>query len=219
MIVLSFPDVHGDWKTADQARDALGRADLVLLPGDVTNFGRADAAAEVLDAFGRHVPRILAVPGNCDYPEVGEVLSERGMNLEDGPVTVDGVAFVGVGASLPCPGLTPNEAPETRFAQALSEAAARLDGTAPFVLVVHQPPYGVRTDLVAAGAHVGSRSIRTFIEEKKPIAVFSGHIHEAVGVGHIGSVPVANPGPPRTGKYAFAEIREGVDTLEIRSFR
>jgi len=62
-------------------------------------------------------------------------------------------------------------------------------------------------------SHIGSRSIRRFVEEKKPLAVFCGHVHESSGIDLIGETLVANPGPAKKGNYALAEIN---DTIEVK---
>ena len=87
------------------------------------------------------------------------------------------------------------------------------------VLITHQPPRETRNDL-ARGGHVGSHSIRCFIEQHQPLICFTGHIHEGVGVDTIGETKIVNPGPLRHGGYAVAEITGGqVGALEIRNVR
>lgn len=76
----------------------------------------------------------------------------------------------------------------------------------PFVFVSHSPPHGTDLDLIGDGvSHVGSRSIRQFIErwsaEGSLIASFHGHIHESADVSGkncwmAGDTPCYNPGQP-----------------------
>jgi len=53
----------------------------------------------------------------------------------------------------------------------------------PFILVAHSPPYNTPLDVLGNGVHVGSRSIRQFIEtwsEKGQLLIaLHGHIHES----------------------------------------
>jgi len=84
------------------------------------------------------------------------------------------------------------------IAQALEELAA-LAPPAETVYVLHSPPRGTRCDMIGAGAHVGSRAIRAFIERHQPPLVLSGHIHESPRVSssyrdEIGRAVVVNPG-------------------------
>lgn len=76
----------------------------------------------------------------------------------------------------------------------------------PFVFVSHSPPYGTDLDLLGDGvSHVGSRSIRQFIEmwveKERLIASYHGHIHESPEVSGkscwmAGDTPCYNPGQP-----------------------
>jgi len=63
---------------------------------------------------------------------------------------------------------------------------------------------------------VGSVAVRLFIEKYQPKICFTGHIHESVGVDKIGDTHIINPGMLNRGCFAYAEIGENVDTLEIR---
>lgn len=216
MIVVALSDIHGrTGRLADIAGD-LSAADVVLLTGDLTHFGHRDDAARVVDAVRRHNPRILAVPGNCDYPDVAAFLAQEGIGLHARQVVMDGVAFLGVGGSLPCPGRTPNEFTEEELGAFLEDAALELSRDLPWVLVSHQPPRDTIVDHARGGLHVGSTAVRDFIAQFEPVACFSGHIHEAAGTDAIGPTTLVNCGPLHVGRYAYAEITGGLDVLEIR---
>ncbi|MBS3113633.1 metallophosphoesterase [Candidatus Woesearchaeota archaeon] len=45
--------------------------------------------------------------------------------------------------------------------------------------VIHAPPFNTKLDIITTGAHVGSKSIREFIEKEKPLLTLHGHIHES----------------------------------------
>jgi uncharacterized protein len=67
------------------------------------------------------------------------------------------------------------------------------------IFVLHSPPRDTRCDMTAAGQHVGSRAIRSFIERQGPPLVLGGHIHESPRVStsyrdEIGRTVVVNPG-------------------------
>ena len=86
----------------------------------------------------------------------------------------------------------------------------------PLVLVTHQPPYGTLADVAGGFRHVGSESIRAFIEKNKPAVCFCGHIHEAQSVDHIDGTTIINPGPLRKGGYAYVEINGTAVIAAIR---
>ena len=220
MIILALADIHGDASKIPRVFEEVKEADVVLLLGDITHFGREEDAGRIVEPILERAPRLLAVPGNCDYPEVADHLERQKLSIHRRCEVLGGTGFLGVGGSLPCPGRTPNEATEAEFAQALGDAVSAFPCGMPMVLVTHQPPWGTKNDLVSIGRHVGSRSIRGFVEQYQPLICFTGHIHEGVGIDTIGETRVVNPGPLRHGQYAFAEITGGqVKTLEIRNTR
>ncbi len=82
MFVVALADVHGDTRRLADAAEDLAAADLVLLAGDLTRFGHRADAARVVEAVREANPNVLAVPGNCDYPDVAAYLAEEGISLE-----------------------------------------------------------------------------------------------------------------------------------------
>jgi len=76
------------------------------------------------------------------------------------------------------------------------------------VLVSHMPPANTSVDVTYSGRHIGSSSIREFIERVRPILVLCGHVHEAPGIDRIGETIIVNPGPARDGRCAIANLDE-----------
>jgi uncharacterized protein len=212
-----MPDIHGDIDKLERMAELMDAVDLVLLVGDLTNFGRAAEAAAVVERVARSNQNILAVPGNCDYPEVERYLSERGMNLDGRHRMIGGVVFAGLGASLYSPSRgTPNEVSDEVLAERLEQIAAALPIDRRLVLVSHQPPLQTVNDRVREGLHVGSASVRRFIETQRPLVCFTGHIHEGIGQDMIGDTAVVNPGPFYQGRFATARVGATVDAIELR---
>jgi Icc-related predicted phosphoesterase len=216
MRIVCVADLHGRVDRIDIAEGDIARADLILLSGDITNFGRSTEANTMLDVVMGYGVEVLAVPGNCDYPEVEAVLDERGINLDGRGKQIDGITFIGLGGSLPGPGSTPNEYSEAQLAERLQRASRDLDLELPSVLLSHQPPRDTVADRVRPGVNVGSRSVRRFVEANGPLVCFTGHIHEGIGVDRIGSTQIVNPGPLGDSRYAYVEIDGSVKVLEIR---
>ena len=69
------------------------------------------------------------------------------------------------------------------------------------IMVPHMPPKDTKLDIIAAGAHVGSQSVRDFILKHKPDIVLSGHIHEARGTEKIEDTTICNAGMFCEGGY------------------
>jgi Icc-related predicted phosphoesterase len=217
MIVVALSDIHDNFKRLGAIAHDLHVANVVLLVGDLTNFGRRTEASRVVRAVREYTKgRVLAVPGNCDHPEVDAYLTAERMNLHRKCVMVGGVAFLGVGGSLPCPNKTLTEFSETELAEFLKEASSDLDASVPVILVSHQPPYRTINDFARSGQHVGSMSVRSFMTQVQPMLCFTGHIHEGRGIDTIGKTRVINPGPFREGGYGYAEVSHQVEVVEIR---
>lgn len=216
MKIVALTDIHGRVQAADLIADDLKSADLVILPGDLTTFGKREEATQIVDAVRKHNANVLAVMGNCDYPEVEQYLTDEGLCIHRSHRRVNGVVFAGLGGSLKCPIPTLNEWTEEQVAEHLEAAVKGAPADVPLVLVSHQPARNTITDLAANGGHVGSTAVRDFIERHKPILCLSGHIHEAQGTDSIGPTTLVNPGPFMEGRYVVVEIDGDACRVEIR---
>ncbi|HID32781.1 MAG TPA: hypothetical protein EYP24_05335 [bacterium (Candidatus Stahlbacteria)] len=186
MKVLALTDNHGRRITIEE-----GELDLIVISGDITQFGGYDEAREVIEPIVRLGIRLLAVPGNCDYPGVGKYLDEIRANCDGRIISVDNLTFAGLGGSNPTPCNTPNEFPE----EDLTDKLTRFSNRDISVLITHPPPFNTLVDRTASGGHAGSKAVRNFIESAKPNLVLCGHIHEAGGEDWIGLTRIINPGP------------------------
>lgn len=218
MIIVNIVDIHGNIKPVGKIGDVISSADLIIIAGDLTQFGGEKDAEEVIGAVEKYNTSILAVTGNCDKKEVDGYLDSRKMNIHGRSVNIDGLSFMGAGGSLPCPSPTPNVYTEEDYVGIFEESVEGSDDGLPAILVSHQPPYGTLNDRVSNGTHVGSRTVREFIERHKPLVCFTGHIHEAPGIDTLGSTKVVNPGPLGTRSYAYLDVTDRIKALEIRKF-
>ncbi|TNF76134.1 MAG: hypothetical protein EP299_05630 [Acidobacteria bacterium] len=213
--VLGLVDIH--WSGHGEPRlPELSGIDLVLLGGDLTHFAGIEVARKLVEEIQQAGPRVLAVCGNCDQPEIEGYLEEIGIALDRRAQVIAGTIFVGLSAGLPFGGC-PYERTEKEFAAAGAEAKAAADEiftSGPTVLLSHQPPYGTKCDRVLKIRHVGSRAIRELVEEWQPDLVLCGHIHESAGDDRIGDTRVINPGPWRRGHSLRFDIT--TDGIEIR---
>jgi hypothetical protein len=207
MILIALTDIHAHTNAIRKLAFQLQSADLVLLCGDITHFGHKREIAHILQLVRTHNPAIYAVTGNCDYPDTEKYLSEENLSLNAITREYQGYTFAGLSGSLPCPGKTPHEYTEEEYKAILG--GINVPAGKPLLMVSHQPPYGTVNDEVTPGLHVGSKAVRSFIEKHQPLICFTGHIHEGIGIGHIGNTAVVNPGPAGTGGYVYAEITDG----------
>ncbi len=212
--ILHFTDIHGAGFLFKEIPEVLSKADLVIISGDITHFGKQKDAQEIIDLVTKYNSKILALAGNCDYPVVENYLQEAKIGIHRKTVKFDKYTLAGISGSLPCPGTTPYEYNEMKVASWLDELIKQIKDDEPFIFVTHQPPADTHNDEVKKDMHVGSQAIRQFIEDTSPILCLTGHIHEGVGVDKIKDCPIINPGPFRTGKYAQIVIT-GESLMEI----
>jgi len=193
MKIVAFGDIHMDYAILDRI-PRLSEADLVIITGDLTNFGGRHEAAIVLDAVRRINPTVLALLGNLDRPSVDAYLDEAGINLHGRGVVRGELGIFGVGGSNPTPFNTPTEYPEEELARLVRQGYGQVVSAPVKVLVSHPPPHGTATDRLRNGAHVGSTAIREFIEAEQPHFCLTGHIHESREVDTLGDTLILNPG-------------------------
>jgi len=215
MRIVSFGDIHMSLRTIERLAPHLEAADLVILSGDLTNFGGSADAAAVLAATRRHARDVLAVCGNLDQPEVIDFLREQGVSLHGESRRYDDVAIFGCGGSNATPFRTPTELSEEEIGALLNAAHAPVADTPRRLMVCHTPPVHTKTDRILSGAHVGSPVVRAFIETHQPDACITGHIHESAGVDTIGRTVVVNAGAFRDGGYIVVDSTPTGLTAEL----
>ncbi|MGH7836474.1 MAG: metallophosphoesterase family protein [Candidatus Binataceae bacterium] len=214
MKIVSFGDVHMATRNLQRMDAVMRDTDLVIVSGDLTNFGGADDARKVIDEVRRVCPQVLAVPGNLDQREVFPWLETERIALHGRGVIAGGVAIFGCGGSNLTPFGTPSEFSEAEIYDALHRGYAEVRDQRPLLMICHTPPAETKCDRITGGQAVGSPAVRRFIEEVRPDACVSGHIHESAGVDTIGPTTILNAGPFKGGGYVVV-ISDGA-RLEAR---
>lgn len=211
MYWIGVGDIHeqpGNLGRIPGIRGAAG----VLVSGDLTNRGTAEAAREVLEQLRQHNKNIHAVIGNMDTEAVHDYLVSESANLHMNDLRLfdnPRIGAIGVGYSTPTPFATPSEVPDEQIATWL-EQAWELSMPYDYVVgVIHNPPLDSTTDNLGDGTHVGSEAVREFIEKHNPVVVLTGHIHEAKSLDVIGSTTVINTGMLAHGGYAKIRVEGG----------
>ena len=204
MKLLALSDLHADEDLLDRLRNVAARSkyDAVLFCGDITNRGPVSYAQEAISLF----PKAYAVHGNMDTPDVVAKLSEMGVNVHGKKVKMGEWNLVGLGGSNPTPFSTPSEISEEEIASTLARA-----GVDQFSIILsHPPPYGV-FDEVGNGVHVGSKSVRKMVEDKRPILLICGHVHEHEGREILGETLIVKLAPAEKLRAAEIEIKDSID--------
>ena len=209
MKIVSFGDVHMATRNLERMGEVMRDCDLVIVSGDLTNFGGPDDARKVLTDVRRACSAVLAVPGNLDRLEVIPFLEEDGVALHGKGLTIGGIGIFGCGGSNITPFGTPMELSEDEIYATLRAGYEAVREVRPLLMICHTPPYDTKCDRIMSGKPVGSTAARRFIEEVKPEVCISGHIHESAGVDTIGPTKILNAGPFKGGGYIVVHAEGG----------
>jgi Icc-related predicted phosphoesterase len=236
--IAAAGDVHfsGD-ADRERARAAFasiaGRADLVLLAGDLTTHGEPEQAAVLAEAVGEVDVPVVAVLGNHDWHanradavetvlrDAGIVVLDRSHHVLEICDTEVGIAggkgFVGgfAGSHLPDfgePLLRAVYAEGMREVEAL-DAGLREIALCPFrIVLLHYSPTtqtleGERRDI---WTFLGTDRLAGPILEHNPNVVLHGHAHAGTFEGRVGEVPVYNVSVPVMGEDFWVFEMTGV---------
>jgi Icc-related predicted phosphoesterase len=213
--MIAFGDIHMHTGNAARIKD-ITAADLVIITGDITNYGSSRDAETVLNQLRAINRSILGVAGNLDQPDVARYLEKMAISLHGSGRIIEGLGIMGLGGSNYTPFNTPYEFSEQELAGFLAAGFARVKDAENFILVSHPPPVQTKTDRLTNGNHVGSRAVRSFIEEKQPLLCLTGHIHESRGLDHIGRTLILNPGMLKDGGYIEVRYENGELAAELQ---
>lgn len=217
MRIIAFGDVHMAAQRCVHI-PGVSEADLLIANGDLTNYGRRAEAKIVLDQLLAINPHLLAQIGNLDNFEINDYLEQLDLNLHgQARLLHSRVCLIGLGGSNVTPFGTPSEFHEDELSEMLMQAysqgtdfihlaAPKGGANIPLVLVSHTPPYGTAVDTIHGGRHVGSTSVRKFIETYQPDICVTGHIHEARGEDRIGKTHILNPGMLQHGGWVDIQL-------------
>ncbi len=216
MKIISFGDIHEDLSNLKPLKNELKNADLVIVTGDLTNFNGCKEAERVIEEIMKYNENVLAQLGNLDQPEVNDYLTDRGINLHRNGFIRDDIGIFGVGGSNPTPFNTPTEFSEDEIETFLLDGIDKVKSATFKIMVPHMPPKETKLDIISAGVHVGSQSVRNFILKHKPDIALSGHIHEARGSDTIGNTLAFNAGMFRDGGYVVITKQAGELSAELK---
>ncbi|MBI9111094.1 metallophosphoesterase [Maridesulfovibrio ferrireducens] len=182
----------------------------IIVTGDITNHSPLGAMEKFWETISDKNPNILAQAGNMDRNNVTEFLKNKNANIHlEFRELAKGIKIMGVGFSIPTPFGTPSEVSEKQLGQWLEETYEKIGDYDQLILAVHDSPYNTKLDMLSNGQHVGSHSVRAFIEKVQPDIVVSGHIHESKGEDVIGKSRIFNPGMASGGGYVLITLKNG----------
>ena len=199
MKILAVADIHGAQYRLNLVLKNIERfsPDLLIICGDITQFGPRELAKNFLD----QIPiETLAITGNIDTPDVSEGIDDsKATRIEMKRVVKNGIPFVGISGDI------------SKQFETIDEKKL-IDETC--VIVSHVPPFGAQ-DKIFLGMHAGSKNLKEIVEKYKPRLLLCGHIHENPGIAKIGKTTVVNCSMGKRGEGATIEINEKISVKMI----
>ena len=205
MRIAALADLHFTPQNYDRIREQMNRvrdeADVLVLAGDLTNYGKPAEMDSLMDALMRVRIPIVAVLGYHDYEsncaaELMRIMTERGIKLLDGTAYErDGVGFAGTKGFLGGFGrgmLTAFGEPEVKaFVQASIDESLKLERalsqlrTRKRVVVIHYAPIGdtVKGEPVEIYPFLGNSRLMEVIDRHGADLVLHGHAHSGSSDG------------------------------------
>ncbi|HVR41829.1 MAG TPA: metallophosphoesterase [Thermoanaerobaculia bacterium] len=191
-------------------------ADVLLLAGDLTNYGTAEEFEILIRELESAAPaRVIAVLGNHDYEtgnqELGRgMLEQAGVTVLDGEsVEIEGVGFAGVKGFVGGFGrreLTPwGESSLKKIVQEAIDESLKLESalsrlrTSHRVVLLHYAPIQatIAGEPLEIAPFLGSSRLEEPIDRYRATVVFHGHAHHGSLEGRTrGNVPVYNVALP-----------------------
>jgi Icc-related predicted phosphoesterase len=218
--VAAIGDLNCPRTSPDELRQLFhglaNEADVLLLCGDLTDYGKPDEARVLMDQLASVKPLpVLAVLGNHEFEcgkqdEIVRILSDGGVTVLDGTAAeVWGIGFAGVKGF--CGGfgaraLQPwGEAVLKQFARESVEETVKLESalaklrTPTKVVLMHYAPIvdTVRGEPAEIFAFLGSSRLEEPVNRYEVTALFHGHAHNGSPEGRtLAGTPVYNVALP-----------------------
>jgi Icc-related predicted phosphoesterase len=215
MRIAATADLHFSPQRQGVLHEQLGRvrdeADLLILAGDLTNFGQPSEMEPLLNALVRVRVPIVAVLGNHDYEsgheqDLMKMMSAEGVKVLDGSAYErDGVGFAGTKGFVGGFGrgvLTAFGEPEVKaFVRASIDEALKLERalaqlrTPKRVVVLHYSPIAatVQGEAPEIFPYLGTSRLAEVVDRHGADLVVHGHAHHGTPDGRTtGGIPVHN---------------------------
>lgn len=215
MRIAATADLHFTPQSYDRIREQMNRvrdeADVLVLAGDLTNYGKLQEMESLLNAIVRLRVPTVAVLGNHDYEsghedDLMQMMSAEGIKVLDGTgYEREGVGFAGTKGFLGGFGrgvLTAFGEKEVKaFVQAAIDEAMKLERalsqlrTEKRVIVIHYSPIPttVKGEAPEIFPYLGTSRLAEVIDRHGANLVVHGHAHHGALEGKTtGGIPVYN---------------------------
>lgn len=213
MKILAIADIHNDIENLMILLDKLRDFEVIVCVGDITDinlpkgFTKEDLCRIFLEELKSLNVPIFMVPGNMDK-EIIPILEEEDVSVHGRGIVYKNLGIYGYGGAK-TPFSTPLEPDEEEIEFGLKKGWEMVKNSEKKLQLTHAPPYMTKLDLIAEGAHVGSKSVRKFIEDYEPNFAVCGHIQEGKGIDQIKNTKIVNPGRFPEGYCSLIDIEKG----------
>ncbi len=200
--ILSLADLHGSQYRLNIVLNNIEKfkPDLVVICGDITQFGPGDTALNILNQIN---VKTLAIHGNIDTTEVLKAIDDsNAININLKRIIINKIPFIGIGGETPI-----SDNLKIRLNNSFKSLYAILDEST--ILVTHVPPYGLQ-DKIFLGIHSGSKNLKEIIDKYNPRLILCGHIHENPGFIKYKKTIIVNCSIGKTGGGALIEINNKI---------
>ena len=215
MKILALTDIHGAYNKAEEIIKKES-PDICIIGGDLTTVGSVKEVEMAVSNYQQLCPRLFCLAGNMDLAYHDDLFQRIGVSLNAQGIIIEHVGFFGVSSAPISPLHTPYEITEEEISRRIHDGYKLVKHAKRKILVSHAPPYGTKVDIAHSGIHVGSISVRDFIEDHQPDVVICGHIHEGRGQDSIQGCTIVNCGQASKGYYASIKIET---TIEIKNYQ
>lgn len=204
MKLYAAADIHGSQYRLNIILKNLEKysPDLVVICGDITQFGPGDVAKNFLNQIKTDT---FAIPGNIDPPDVNQSITDsKAININLKKVIREKNTFVGIGGNLS------NSLSEIIIEDKGSKIPLEKSIDESTILVTHVPPFKTQ-DRIFLGQHSGNKDLRMLVDKLKPKLVLCGHIHENPGFTNLGKTIVVNCSIGKSTEGVIIEINDKTD--------
>jgi len=200
MKIYSIADIHGSQYRLNiiLKNIKIHQPDLVVVCGDITQFGPGDVATNLLN----QIPiETIAITGNIDSSDVKiGIDNSKATNIELKKVVKKDISFVGLSGI------------NIDYFRTIEEKKMIDEKT---ILVTHVPPFNTK-DKIFIGLHGGSKDLRELVDKFKPRLVLSGHIHEDPGYIKRNNTIFVNCSMGKRGEGALIKINKKISVTMLK---
>ena len=217
-------DIHGNVRSLKYfiMKSKSVDCNLILLAGDLSSWKDQTSIFNVLKELNSSGIITVGVLGNSDYENDLELMKdyENISILHGNSITIDDITIIGVS------GIPNNQEhgsyfslPDSKILKFLTDALNNSNRNKYLISITHVPPINI-LDLTKNNEHIGSKSVRVFIERYHPDLHLCGHVHESEGIEKFNNTIIVNPGIMEYKKQIYyAELEESEEKkIFIRKF-